>query len=79
MNITLEMIIQHRTEKLAEIRQAKERLADTLSALFSPIESKGGVDGIMRHVNTGIAVYDGVRTGIKIMQRLRRFFHRKRR
>ncbi len=77
--ITLDMIRRRRVEKLAEIQQAKERLAETASALFAPIEDKGGVDGIMQHVNTGIAIYDGVRTGIKIMQRIRGFFRRKRR
>ncbi len=71
------MIVQRRAEKLAEIQQSKERLAETVNALFSPVESNGGMSGIMQHVNTGIAVYDGVRTGIKIMQRLRWFFRRK--
>ncbi len=77
--ITLEMITQRRAAKLVEIQQSKEKLSETVNALFSPIESKGGVDGIMQHVNTGIAVYDGVRTGIKIMQRIRGFFRRKKR
>ncbi len=76
--ITLEMIVQRRTEKLAEIQQAKERLTDTVSTLFAPIENNGGVNGIMQHVSTGIAIFDGVRTGIKIMQRIRDFFRRKR-
>ena len=44
---------------------------------FAPVEHKGGVEGIMQHINTGIAVYDGVRTGIKIMQRIRGYFLKK--
>ena len=44
---------------------------------FAPVEQKGGVEGIMQHINTGIAVYDGVRTGIKIMQRIRGYFLKK--
>ena len=32
---------------------------------------------MVQHINTGIAVYDGVRTGIKIMQRIRGYFLKK--
>ena len=31
----------------------------------------------MQHVNTGIAVYDGVMTGIKIMRKVRSYFTKK--
>lgn len=75
--ITLEVIAQRKAEKLAEVQQAQKEMRQTLRSLFAPVEQKGGVEGIMQHINTGIAVYDGVRTGIKIMQRIRSFFQRK--
>lgn len=75
--ITLEVIAQRKAEKLAEVQQAQKEMRQTLRSLFAPVEQKGGVEGIMQHINTGIAVYDGVRTGIKIMQRVRSFFQRK--
>lgn len=53
-------------------------MVQTIHELFAPVEHKGGVEGIMQHINTGIAVYDGVRTGIKIMQRIRGYFLKKR-
>lgn len=37
-------------------------MVQTIHELFAPVEHKGGVEGIMQHINTGIAVYDGVRT-----------------
>lgn len=53
-------------------------MVQTIHELFAPVEQKGGVEGIMQHINTGIAVYDGVRTGIKIMQRIRGYFLKRR-
>ena len=75
--ITLEVIAQRKAEKLEEVQQAKKEMVQTIHELFAPVEHKGGVEGIMQHINTGIAVYDGVRTGIKIMQRIRGYFLKK--
>jgi len=75
--ITLEVIAQQKAEKLEEVRKAKKEMVQTLHDLFAPVEQKGGVEGIMQQVSTGIAVYDGVRTGIKIMKRIRGFFRKK--
>lgn len=77
--ITLEIIAQRKAQKLEELRQAKKEMTNTLHQLFAPVENKGGMEGIMQHVNTGIAVYDGVRTGIKIMQRIRSLFRTRKR
>lgn len=75
--ITLDVIARQKAQKRKELRQAKEDIMQTVHDLFAPVENKGGAAGLMHHVNTGIAVYDGVRTGIKIIQRIRSFFHRK--
>ena len=71
------LIAQRKAEKLEEVQQAKKEMVQTIHELFAPVEQKGGVEGIMQHINTGIAVYDGVRTGIKIMQRIRGYFLKK--
>lgn len=34
---------------------------------------------MMQHVNMGIAAYDGVMTGIKVLRRIRTFFGSKKR
>lgn len=75
--ITLEVIAQLKAEKLKEVQLAKENIVNNIHELFAPVEQRGGVNGIMQQVNTGIAVYDGIRTGIKIMQRIRSYFHKK--
>lgn len=76
--ITLEMIAQQKAAKRKELQQVKEDIALTLHELFDPVENKGGAMGFMQHVNTGIAMYDGVKTGIKIIRRIRGFFQKKR-
>lgn len=76
--ITLEVIARRKAEKLEEVRKAKKEMVQTLRDLFAPVEQRGGMEGIMQQVSTGIAVYDGVRTGIKIMKRVRGFFRKRR-
>ena len=61
--ITLEEIARRKAEKREEVLKAKTQITETLRELFVPEENKGGIEGIMQHVNTGIAVYDGVMTG----------------
>lgn len=76
---TLEDIIARKQAKRKEILQSKERLQTLAQDLFAPNESKNKLDGLMQHVNMGIAAYDGIMTGIKILRRVRGFFDRKRR
>ncbi len=75
--LTPEVIAKMKADKQAEIKQTKEEITRTLHELFAPIEGKGGMEGFMHHVNTGIAMYDGVCTGIKIIQRVKRYFRKK--
>lgn len=77
--ITLETIAQLKAQKLEEVRKAKAQMTATLHEIFAPAERKGGVEGLMQSVSTGIAVYDGVRTGIKIMRRFGSLFRRRKR
>lgn len=77
--ITLEEITRRKNEKREEVRKSKARMVQTIRGMFVPEENKGGVEGLMQHVSTGIAVYDGVMTGIKIMRRIKSLFIRKRR
>ena len=76
-SITLEEIARRKAEKREEVLKAKTQITETLRELFVPEENKGGIEGIMQHVNTGIAVYDGVMTGIKIMRKVRSYFTKK--
>lgn len=75
--ITLEDIARLKAEKLEEIREQKKAMTRTTHRIFAPLApaaSKG--DALMRSFNTGMAVFDGVMMGLKIMKKIRRFFRK---
>ena len=74
---TLEMIRQQRIDKKKEILQSKEQMLHLAHQLFAPPQSKNKFEGMMQHVNMGIAAYDGLMTGIKVLRRVRAFFGRR--
>lgn len=73
---TLETISRRRMAKKAELKASKAQIVEFSRELFAPQQSKSKFDNIMQQVNAGIAAYDGLMTGIKIFQRLRRFFRK---
>lgn len=73
---TLESINKQRMTKKAELKASKEQIMEFSRELFAPQQSKSKFDNVMQQINAGIAAYDGLMTGIKIFQRLRRFFRK---
>ena len=75
--ITLEDLQQQKAEALEELRAQQQIMADTARNLFAPIApaaDKG--TAIMRAFNTGMAVFDGVMLGVKLMRKVRKIFRR---
>ncbi|WP_308757407.1 hypothetical protein [uncultured Bacteroides sp.] len=75
--LTLEELRQQKAEALEELRAQKQAMADTARNLFAPIApaaNKG--TAIMRAFNTGMAVFDGVMLGMKLMRKARKIFRR---
>ena len=75
--ITLDMICQQKAEKLAEIRASKQRITDQARELFHPSEVMGGAKLLTNNFSSGIAIFNGVMTGFKIIKRIRKFFQRR--
>lgn len=75
--VTLEMISQQKVQKLTEIRESKQRITDTAIQLFRPNEVQGGNNALMNNFSSGIAIFNGVMTGFKIIKRIRSLFKRK--
>ena len=75
--ITLDMICQQTADKLAEIRASKQRIADQARELFHPSEVIGGAKLLSNNFSSGIAIFNGVMTGFKIIKRIRKFFQRR--
>lgn len=76
--ITLETIAQRKEEMRQKIELQKQVMTDTAKEILSPLApaaNKG--NAIMRTFNTGMAVFDGVMLGMKMMKRLRNALNRK--
>lgn len=75
--VTLETIRQQKADKLTEIRESKQRIMDTTAQLFRPNETQGGTNALMNNFSSGIAIFNGIMTGIKIIRRIRSLFRRR--
>lgn len=75
--ITLEIICRQKAEKLAEIRESKQRITDQTAQLFRPDEPSGGTNMLVNNFSSGIAIFNGIMTGFKIIKRIRSLFRRK--
>lgn len=74
--ITLDMICQQKAEKLSDIRASKQRIVDQTRELFHPSKTTGGTNALTSNFSSGIAIFNGVMTGFKIIKRIRSFFRR---
>lgn len=75
--ITLEEITRQKRAVRLQIREQRDRIQQTATELFSPVKATTKVEMLMNSVNSGIAVFDGVMTGLRIMRRVRGLFRRK--
>lgn len=74
--ITLEDIIQRRNELKKEIDTQNKVIIKSVRNIFAPEPSGSPTNAMMKSFTTGLAIYDGVMTGIKIMRKIRAFLKR---
>ena len=73
--ITLEEIAERKKQLLNEIHVQKKAMTATTREIFAPLApATKKADAIMRSFNTGMAIFDGVVMGIKIMRKIRAYF-----
>lgn len=73
--ITLEEITERKKKLQSEIQVQKKAMTATVREIFAPLApANNKADAIMRSFNTGMAVFDGVMLGIKIMRKIRKYF-----
>ena len=75
--ITLGMICQQKAEKLAEIRASKQRIANNAREIFNPSETINYANSLMSNFNSGMAIFNGIMTGFKIIKRIRELFRKR--
>lgn len=77
--LTLEDISQRKQELLDEINIQKDIIVYSTQRVFSPFtsneENSGG--GMFKKLNTGLAIFDGVMIGYKIIKNIKKFFWRR--
>lgn len=74
--VTLENIALQKAALKEDIRQQKEVIghcARQIFAPFSPATSKAG--SIMQTFHTGMAIFDGILLGMKVMRKIRKVFN----
>lgn len=73
--ITLESLQKQKAEAREELRAQKKIMNDTARNLFAPLTPAADRGtAIMRAFNTGMAVFDGVMLGMKLMKKIRNSF-----
>ena len=75
--ITLDKIYQQKAEKLAEIQASKQRIANQVRELFHPSGTANGTNALVNNFSSGIAIFNGIMTGFKIIKRIRNLFRSK--
>jgi hypothetical protein len=74
---TLEEIAERKKKLLNEIHAQKRAMTATTREIFAPIApATNKADAIMRSFNTGMAIFDGVVMGVKIMRKIRAYFRK---
>lgn len=77
---TLEQLMRQKAALQTQIQVQKvtlARLGSELAAPFTPAAHKG--NSLLRAFNRGMAVFDGVMLGLKVMRKFRIFFGRRNR
>lgn len=76
--ITLESIARQKAELLQKIRLQREIMTGLTQEIFAPLEpATNKANDMMRAFNTGMALFDGIVLGIKMMRKFRRLFGRR--
>lgn len=71
---TLEKLEAMKLAKREDILKSKEVLFQLTQQIMEPRKTYSKVDTTLNYVKTGFAVYDGVRTGVKLWARIRSLF-----
>lgn len=72
---TLEDIALRKAQLKADIDKQQAVLVNTTRRLFAPVEEATGfAQSLLGKLNTGMAIFDGVMLGMKLIKRFRRLF-----
>ncbi len=61
-------------QKRKEVDESADRIVGHVQTLFVRERPKRGLEGLLQHVEAGVAMYDGARLGVRLMRRFRQHF-----
>lgn len=73
---TMDDIVRLKQELLANIHTQKRIMTNLTHEIFDP-PAPAEKNGLMHSFNKGVAIFDGVVLGLKVIQKFRSFFHHK--
>jgi len=73
-DVTLESIALQKAEVLKKLRTQKSSMVESSRQFFTPIRPTLNKNGIMGFMNNGLAIFDGVMIGVKIIRGIRKIF-----
>ena len=77
--VTLESIARQKAELLQKIQLQKRTMAGLAQEIFAPLKPAATqTNSLVRSFNTGMAVFDGIVLGIKVIRKFKRLFGRRR-
>lgn len=72
-------IEQERTALQKEMRKHRQAMNEKARTLFTPPPADTKAEKLMNNINRVVAIYDGVMLGLKLVNRFRGFFRKKKR
>lgn len=76
--ITLEDLKEHKREILGEIHEQQNLLNDRFERIVAPFTRSENSNPLMNTFNMGMAAFDALASGFRIMRKISNFFMRKR-
>lgn len=75
--ITLEDVAQRKQKVLQEISDQKRIMTNITHRIFAPLTpAASSSNALIRSFNNGMAIFDGVMIGMKIIRKIRRLFRK---
>ena len=76
-NYSLEKIARRKFEVLEEIKIQQLLMTETVKTIINPTKSAQDKKDVFLHaINIGFTFYDGITTGLKIIQRIKKYIRK---
>lgn len=75
--LTLEDVLERKDAVKDQIDDQKDKIVSLFQDIVAPMKPAPAANPLMKSINKGIAVIDGVVIGMRIFKQVKKIFHRK--